>query len=306
MIQLAHPMLLLPGGLLLLLLLVRPQQAWHYSSLHLLYGGQPSSLATRLCWGSTVVVLSLLLIALARPQGGLTQLTQVQERRDIILTLDLSLSMDGSIAAATEQKFMSKLDLVQQAALGFVRRRQHDRLGLLIFGDETFGVWPLSTDSTTLQQRLLHLKTLLPLALRGTHVAKALEKSVDYLQAHGQARTKIVLLMTDGLDRLTAETVARLVQRLKHHQITLYVLGLNLPEASNILPLVRQTQGEYFDITDAAGLDQALGAIDHLETSRVTWTQHTARRELYAFFALPALLVLCVGTVLQSLWVVKV
>jgi Ca-activated chloride channel family protein len=306
MIRLAQPALLLLGGLLLLPLLVRPQRAWHYSSLRLLHGGQPSSLPTRLTWGSTIIALSLLLIALARPQGSLRQLTQVQERRDIVLTLDLSLSMDGSIAAAAGQKFLPKLDLVQQAALEFVRRRQHDRLGLLVFGDETFGAWPLSTDSSTLQQRLQHLKTLLPLNMRGTHVAKALEKSVDYLQAHGQARTKIVLLMTDGLDRLTSETVARLVQRFKHRQITLYVLGLNLPEASNIMPLVRQTQGEYFDITDAAELDKALSAVDRLEASRVTWIQQTARRELYPFFVLPALLVLFVGTVLQSLWVIQV
>jgi Ca-activated chloride channel family protein len=306
MIQLAHPALLLLGGLLLLPFLVRPQRAWHYSSLGLLRGSQPSSRATQLTWGSTIIALSLLLIALARPQGRLSQLIQVQESRDIVLTLDLSLSMDGSIPAEAGKKVLSKLDVVQQAALEFVRRRQHDRLGLLIFGDETFGAWPLSTEISMLQQRLQHIQTLLPLNMRGTHVAKALEKSVDYLQAHGQAHTKIILLMTDGLDRLTAETVARLTQRLKHHQITLYVLGLNLPEASNILPLVRQTRGEYFDITDAAELDQALSAIDRLEASHVTWIQHTARRELYPFFVLPALLVLFVGTVLQSLWVVKV
>ena len=156
MIQLAHPALLLLGGLLVLPFLVRPQRAWHYSSLRLLHGGQPSGLATRLTWGSTVVALSLLLIALARPQGGLTQLKQAQEMRDVVLTLDLSLSMEGPIATEAGQKLVSKLDQVQQAALEFVRRRQHDRLGLLVFGDETFGVWPLSTDSSTLQQRLQH------------------------------------------------------------------------------------------------------------------------------------------------------
>src|SRR4029453_1658662 len=106
------------------------------------------------------------------------------------------------------------------------------------FGDGAFGAWPLSTDSTTLQYRLQHLRTLLPPAMRGTHVAKALEQSLDYLQIHGQARTKVVLLMTDGLDLLTAETQARLAQRFDQQQVTLYVLGLDLPATSNIMQFI--------------------------------------------------------------------
>jgi Ca-activated chloride channel family protein len=306
MIWLAHPALLLCGGLLLLPLLVRRQRAWHYSSLRLLQGGQLSSVATRLMWGSTLIALLLLLIALARPQDGGVQSRQVQEARDIVLTLDLSLSMDGALTSAAGQPYTSKLDLVQQAALTFVQRRQHDRLGLIVFGDETFGVWPLSTDSTTLQYRLQHLRTLLPPELRGTHVAKALEKSVDYLQTHGQARTQVVLLLTDGLDLLSPETAARLAQRLKQQHITLYVLGIDLLENSNMIQFIRQAHVQYVNTTKAEELDNTMRAIDRLESSSMTETQLTARQELYPFFAVPGLLCLCVSLTLQALWMVEV
>jgi Ca-activated chloride channel family protein len=305
MIQLAHPVLLLLGSLLLLPLLVCRQRAWHYSSLHLLHGGQPFSLATRLMWGTTVTALLLLLIALARPQGGMAQSQQVREVRDIVLTLDLSLSMDAGIASETGKRYASKLDLVQQAALEFIQRRQHDRLGLLVFGDETFGVWPLSTDGEILQRRLQRLSTLLPPDLRGTHVAKALEKSLDYLQAHGQARTKVVVLMTDGLDLLTPETAARLVQRLNQHHITVYMLGINLAESSPMVQFIRRANMQYFNITKAEELDNAMHAIDRLETSYVTETQPTARQELYPFFAVPGLLCLFLATVWQAVWTVE-
>jgi Ca-activated chloride channel family protein len=305
MIQLADPALLLLGSLLLLPLLVRRQRAWHYSSLRLLQEGQAASLATRLLGGITVAALLLLLIALARPQGGLGQSQQVREVRDIVLTLDLSLSMDGAITADSGKTYTSKLDLVQQAALDFVEQRQHDRLGLLVFGDETFGVWPLSTDRTTLQHRLQRLKTLLPADLRGTRVARALEKSLDYLQAHGQAHTRVVVLMTDGLDQLAAETAARLAQRLNYHRITLYVLGINLSEGSTIVQFTRQANMQYFNITKAAELDSAMRAIDRLETSYVTATQPAACQELYLFFAVPGLLGLYVSTILPALWMVE-
>ena len=306
MIGLAYPTLLLLGVLLLLPLLVRRQRAWHYSSLLLLHGARPSGLATRLTWGITIAALSLLLIALARPQGGMAQSQQIQEVRDIVLTLDLSLSMDTPIASASGQKYTTRLDVVQQATLEFVRRRQHDRLALLVFGDETFGAWPLSTDSTTLQYRLQHLRTLLPAPMRGTHVAKALGQSLDYLQIHGQARTKMVLLMTDGLDLLTPETQARLAQRFEQQRVTLYVLGLDLPATSNIMQFIRQAGAHYFNITKVEELDNAIRDIERLETSYVTVTQPTTRQELYPYFAMPAILLLFVATVLHSTWVVEV
>jgi Ca-activated chloride channel family protein len=259
----------------------------------------------RLLRGVTVTALLLLLIALARPQGGLGQRQKVWEVRDIVLTLDLSLSMDGTIASEPGKTYVSKLALVQQAALEFAQQRQHDRLGLLVFGDETFGAWPLSTDRRNLQRRLQSLKSLLPANLRGTHVAKALEKSLDYLQAHGQARTRVIVLMTDGLDQLATETAERLVQRLNSQHITLYVLGINLPDSSNLVQLTRQAHTQYFNITKAAEMASAMHAIDRLETSYITEIQPTARQELYLYFAVPGLLCLLLSTIVPALWMVE-
>jgi Ca-activated chloride channel family protein len=236
----------------------------------------------------------------------MAQNQQVQEVRDIVLTLDLSLSMDTPIASASGQKYTTRLDVVQQATLEFVRWRQHDRLALLVFGDEPFGAWPLSTDSTTLQSRLQHLKTLLPAPMRGTHVAKALEQALDYLQFHGQARTKVVLLMTDGLDMLTPETQARLARRFEQQQVTLYVLGLDLPATSNIMQFIQQAGAQYFNIARVEELGNAIRHIDRLETSYITVIQPTARQELYPYFAMPALLLLFIATVLHSTWAVEV
>jgi Ca-activated chloride channel family protein len=214
--------------------------------------------------------------------------------------------MEDSLTSTRGSGQERKIDLVQQAALGFVHRHQNDRVGLLVFGDEAFGVWPLSIDHTALQQRLQRLETLLPSDLRGTDVAKALLHSLDHFQAMGQADTQLLLFFTDGLDSLDPEMEERIAQRLRQQHVTLYVLGLDLEDESPLMRLLHRSQGQYFNIAKAEDLHQALQAIDGLETSQITVRRETAYQDWYAFFALPGLLLLLVSTVCKSLWVVDV
>jgi Ca-activated chloride channel homolog len=306
MIRLAHPTYLLLGVLLVLPLLVSPRRPWSYSSLHLLHGARGANLATWLLASVTTAAVLLLLIALASPQRRRLGTATVQEARDIILTLDVSLSMDGVINSGAGQTQMSKLELIQQASAEFIQRRQHDRVGVLVFGDDTFGLWPLSTDNALLQRRLQNLRSILPAELRGTHVARALEKSLDYLSKHGQARSKIVLLLTDGLDTFDVPTQTRLIERLRSSQITLYVLGIDIMEDMQMMQFIRQAQARYFNVTKADELNRTLQEIDRLETSTVTDRQLTEFRDLYPVFALPGLVLFCIALLVKSTLVVDV
>jgi Ca-activated chloride channel family protein len=272
----------------------------------LLHGARPADPALWVLAGVTTTALALLLIALARPQRGTTHSEEVVETRDVVLTLDVSLSMDSSIAAGPGRALVPKLTMIQRAAADFIRSRPHDRVGLLVFGDDTFGLWPLSRDTAILQDRLQHLKTLLPAELRGTHVARALEKSLEYLGRHGQARSKVLILLTDGLDTLDTTTQARLLQRLHHSRVTLYVLGIDLTESTQIMQFIRQAQAQYFNATRAEELERIFHDIDRLETSTITGREHTTYHDLYAVFAASGLGLLLVSLLLKSIWVVDV
>jgi Ca-activated chloride channel family protein len=307
MINLAHPALLAIAGLLLLPYLLRPRRAWQYSSLQLLPASKCVGFAFLLTIGITCGALTLLLIALARPQQTITHRQQSVDARDIVLTLDLSLSMEGYLFSNNaELRQLRKLDLMQRATLTFVKRHRGDRLGLIVFGDEAFGAWPLSTDSRTLEQRLPQLDTLLPTQLRGTHIEKALAKSLDHLHELGQASTRMVVLFTDGLDTIEAGKADRLVQRLRQENIKLYLLGIQLNDKSSIVSLTRRAQGRYFEINQAEELESALQEIEQLEKSSVREAQHTEIEELYQRFALPGLVLLLASTVCKSIWVLEV
>jgi Ca-activated chloride channel family protein len=211
--------------------------------------------------------------------------------------------MEGFLSWDGDQLPPTKLQLIRDAALEFVRHNQHDRLGLIVFGDDAFGVWPLSVDRRVLQSRLQRLDTLLPPALRGTHVGRALERSLSHFDEMEQSDSKILLLLTDGLDSIDPAVHQRLVQRLKQNGIKLYVLGMQLSENTSIVKLVRELKGGYFNINNADELSRALRTIDQQEPAKVVVHRATESRELYAYFALPGMLLLLLSTACRSAWV---
>lgn len=303
MFHLAHPAWLCVGVVLILPYCLRRRRVWQYSSIDLLQGSRRRGGPAWLLTAMTGLALSLLVLALAKPLQGHEQTKELLEARDILLTLDLSLSMEGFLDWDGQVLPPTKLELVRDAASEFVRRHQHDRIGLIVFGDEAFGVWPLSVDTAVLQSRLARLDRLLPPALRGTHMARAVTRSLDHFDEMGQAESKILLLLTDGLDSIEPDVAAQLIRRLNHNRVKLYVLGMQLNANTSIVQLARRVQGGYFNINHANELTQALRAIDRQEASQVTINHTTASRDLYPYFAVPGGLLLLLGAVCRAIWV---
>jgi Ca-activated chloride channel family protein len=257
--------------------------------------------------GMTVIALALLLLALSRPQQPVPHANQPLPARDILLTLDLSLSMEGHMPMVQHgTRHERKLDLVQRTAIDFVQRHTSDRLGLIVFGDEAFGVWPLSTDNTTLLRRLQHLDTLLPAQLRGTHVERALLKSLEHMQELGLSASKIILLLTDGLDTIEPSKVEHILQRLERDKISLYVLGIQINDSSSIARLARRAHGGYYAIDKVEEMARALHEIEQLEKTNVSAPQAVEWEEVYRYFALPGLLLLLSATICKSMWILEV
>lgn len=307
MIHLAHPAFLLMGLLILLPLFVRHRRSWQYSSVRLLSARHQADWGTILTLAMTITALSLLVFALARPLRSLAHTHREVIARDIILTLDLSLSMEGHIQTKNDNaRTRRKLALIQKAALAFVKRHQDDRLGLIVFGDQAFGAWPLSTDSTTLKRRLERLDELLPAELRGTHVENALVKSLDHMQALGQSETRMIVMLTDGLDTIEPEAQERLVKRIRQKGIKLHVMGIQLPKNASLIRVTREAEGRYYDIDRAEALEQALRDVELHEPSTIHIQHEIEYQEIYPIFVLVGLLLWLGSTVCKTIWVFEV
>ena len=97
-----------------------------------------------------------LIVALARPQLGSATSQVRADGIDIMIALDVSLSMlseDYSIGSERA----SRLEVVKRVTQNFVSGRNNDRIGLIIFAGRAYVVSPLTLDHEWLLENLSRL-----------------------------------------------------------------------------------------------------------------------------------------------------
>ncbi len=253
-----------------------------------------------------LLAIAALVFALARPQHRNDQQRMLGEGIDIVLSMDVSGSMNSNDILPT------RMEVAKEMAMEFVNNRPVDRIGLVVFSGESFTQCPITTDRNTLLQQIQRLESRQYLK-DGTVIGEGLATAVDRL-SRSDAQSKVIILMTDGkedapdsrlIDPLTALEIA------KSAQVKVYTIGMgarasNVDEnTGNITGDIRgtynfldeqllqkiadQTGGRYFRAKDRESLHQIYAQIDKLEKSDIDVTSYKRYQEKYLPFALAAL-----------------
>lgn len=266
--------------------------------------------------------VSLLLMALARPQLGRT-ISRVQASGiDIILALDVSRSMYAEDFVIGGQR-ANRLDAVKQVTQKFIEARPHDRIGIVCFAGRPYLVSPLTLDHDWLLQNLDRIR--IGLVEDGTAIGSAIASSSNRLKDR-DAKSKIVVLLTDGdnnAGKITPITAAEAAVALG---IKIYTIGAGtrgyapIPVQDNYgrtvyrnikvevnEPMLKQIaeigSGQYFRATDAASLENIYEQIDKMEKSTVELSQYKQYRELFPWFVGAGAALVALGTVLgETVW----
>jgi Ca-activated chloride channel homolog len=138
-----------------------------------------------------MIALTMLIVALARPQSSNTTTNSDTEGIDIVLSMDVS----GSMLA--EDFKPNRIEAAKQTALQFVDQRPGDRIGLVIFAGESFTMCPITIDHNVLKQQILGAKS--GIITDGTSIGMGLATAVERLR-NSKAKSKIIILMTDGVN----------------------------------------------------------------------------------------------------------
>jgi Ca-activated chloride channel family protein len=138
-----------------------------------------------------------LLLALARPQWGASEVTVTQQGSDIVVALDISNSM------LAEDVVPNRMESAKAELGSFLERLENSRVGLVFFAGAAFVQCPLTLDYGTAE---IFLKMAGPdmMSEQGTDIGAALEASRELLaKGRGESATgsfQAILLVTDGED----------------------------------------------------------------------------------------------------------
>ncbi len=240
------------------------------------------------------LAFAALVIAMARPQTGVTTEDVRTEGIDIVLVLDISTSM------LAEDLEPNRLGAAKTVAADFVSGRVNDRIGLVAFAGQAFTQVPLTLDYGVVTTLLGELDV--GMIEDGTAVGMGLATAVKRLQA-SSAESKVVVLLTDGRSNrgeIGPVTAARMAQALG---VRVYTIGagsrgtarvpvddpLRGPtyasmrvdiDEQTLQQMADLTGGRYFRATDTESLAAIWEEIDELERTEIevrNFTQYAER-----------------------------
>ena len=260
----------------------------------------------------TLAALALGVVALARPQQTDAVRERTTEGIDIVLALDISTSMTAEDFAP------NRFEAAKTVAAEFVRGRESDRIGLVVFAAQAYTQAPLTLDYTFLQTMLRDVR--MGVIEDGTAIGTALATATARLR-DSDAESKVVILLTDGQNnrgQVDPQTAAEAAQALG---VKVYAIGvggdgaaprrrvpfgglLSAPTAEvdeEALRAVAQTTGgRYFRATDAEALRSIYDSISELERTEIEETVYLDVDERYPLALWPALACLLLAVTLSA------
>ena len=248
-------------------------------------------------------IMLLIIFALARPRLSDTIRESKTEIVDILLVIDQSSSM-------LAQDFKpNRLEAAKEVAKKFIKDREGDRLGLIVFAGEPYIQCPLTRDINVLLEFTDKIE-IIDQEHDGTAIGMAIANSINRLR-ESDTKSKTIILLSDGsnnqgeLDPITAAglaakfdikiyTVAAGTHGLAPYPVTdawgrqvIQKVQVDVDEES-LKEIAIITGGQFFRATDNKSLLKVYEDIDALERTEIEVKEYQNYTELYSWFTIPA------------------
>lgn len=242
------------------------------------------------------IALALILVALARPQSTNEQVEQWSEGIDIMLTIDISESMQ------IEDFKPNRLEAAKDVARNFVAGRFQDRIGLVVFSGEAYSRSPLTTDYELLNTYIDDINFDL-IESRGTAIGSALAVSTNRLR-ESQSESKVLILLSDGdntAGNIDPETAAKLAYA---HGIRIYSIAIgkegrvpfgqdffgrpryveNTLDETTLRQIAKIGEGNFYRVSNKQALQEVFSEIDQLEKAEIKETRYKDTTDYYVIY----------------------
>lgn len=251
-----------------------------------------------------VVLLSL---AAARPQR-ISAIDAAHDARNLMLCLDVSRSMSARDFESA-RGYLTRLSGVKQVITEFIKQRELDRLGVVVFGSASLLLAPLTTDHNLLTDMVERIQ--LGIAGDGTAIGDGLGLSLKRLREI-EGESKAIILITDGVNNSGQVNPLKAAQVAKDLGIKIHTIGIGgekpvtipIPgsifsqnslrrvefDEATLRKIAEITGGVYFNASNLEGLTRVYQEIDQLEKTSQDQEGSLRVNELFVQYLIPAIL----------------
>lgn len=233
-------------------------------------------IAMHVAFALQLLAIAGLIVALARPQTHDHLRTSRIEGTDIIIALDISGSMSARDFKPT--RFAAAKDV----AAKFVNQRTNDNMGLVVFAGESLSLMPLTNDRAALMNAIQQVE--MGDLNDGTAIGDGLTSAINRI-ASGKAKSKSIILLTDGTNNAGDVPPSTAAQIAKQKGIKVYTIGVGTNgsiqitdpygfstttmetkiDEQSLKQIANATGGKFFRATDEKMLREVFDEIDSLE-----------------------------------------
>lgn len=260
-----------------------------------------------------LLILSLIIVAFARPQSSSNRQDVNIEGIDIVMALDISTSM------LAEDLKPNRLEAAKKVGMEFIESRPNDRIGLVIFSGEAFTQCPITSDHSIIKNIYESIQS--GIIDDGTALGDGLATAVSRLK-DSKAISKVIILLTDGVNNAGFVDPATASEIAKTYGIRVYTIGVgkngvapypfdgpfgkvyqNVPveiDEPLLQKIAANTNAEYYRAKNRSELQEIYKQIDKLEKSKIEVLEYRKKSELFLPLILIAAALLLIEILLRN------
>ena len=233
-----------------------------------------------------LLLWTLIVVALARPQWLEEPLMKTLPLRDMLVAVDLSGSMDTEDFTKADGSSINRLDAVKLVLGDFFERRDGDRMALVVFGSAAFVQVPFTEDKDVLRQMLD--ETVVRMAGPRTMLGDAIGLAITLFD-RSEVEERLMIVLTDGNDTGSQIPPARAAEIAKDKEIVIHTIGVGDPTAVGeeafdevaLRAISESTGGQYYYASDREQLENVYAELDKLTPRKVDTVSYRPVTDLF-------------------------